>query len=152
MSTFTQATPALAGDRSGTVAPDATGGRARRRAMRVTTVITLVSLALLADLLLVRHTLGEEIWGPITAALAALTGLLSLAYLAVRGRNRAARVALYALFATVAFFGFGGYNDHRLALPEGTIDTRPRPPLAPLLFTGMGIAGAVVLRSGSKGD
>jgi len=52
----------------------------------------------------------------------------------------------------VAFFGFGGYNSHRLALPEGTVDSRTRPPLAPLIFTGMGIAGALSLRSGTKGN
>jgi hypothetical protein len=85
--------------------------------------------------------------------MAALTGGLSLAFQAIRGQSRAARFALYALFATVAFFGFGGYNDHRLPRPADIVtDQRERPPLAPLVFTGMGIAGAVVLRSGTKGN
>ncbi len=151
MSTFARATAALAGSRSTAAAPDETRDRARRRAMRVTAGITIVSLALLADLLLVGHTTGEEIWGPVTAALSFVVGGLSLAYLATSRRSRLARYALYAIFATVAFFGFGGYNDHRLPRPADTItDQRERPPLAPLAFTGLGIAGAVALRSGSK--
>ena len=69
----------------------------------------------------------------------------------MRGRSRAARIVLYALWVLVAFFGYGGYNDHRLPRPADTItDQRQRPPLAPLVFTGLGIAGAVALRSGSK--
>ena len=152
MATFTRATPAIAADRS-SLAGLAPRDRARRRAMRVTAAISIASLGLLVDLLLVGHTTGEEIWGPITAALAASTAGLSLVFLAVRGRNRAIRIGLIAFWLTVAFFGFGGYNDHRLARPADTVtDQRERPPLAPLVFTGMGIAGAVVLRSGTKGN
>ena len=125
-------------------------GSGRARAMRVTAVATVASLALLVDLLLVGHTSGEEIWGPITAALATAVGVLSYAYLARHARNRLGRLAIYALWATVAFFGFGGYNDHRLPVPSGTIEERSRPPLAPLVFTVIGITGAVVLRSGAK--
>jgi len=126
--------------------------RARGRAMWATTAITLFSAGLFVDLLLVGHTNGEEVWGPVTAALASMTGALSLAVLYVRGRRRAVRWALIATWLTVAFFGFGGYNSHRLPTPEGTVDLRARPPLAPLVFTGMGIAGVVVLRSGTKGN
>ena len=152
MSTLTRTTPAQAGDRSTIVDADESRDRSRRRALRVTAGITLASLALLADLLLVRHTTGGEIWGPITAALAVLTGALSLAFLSVRGHNRAIRIGLIALWLTIAFFGFGGYNDHRVAPRADAADQRPRPPLAPLVFTGMGLAGAVVLRSGTKGN
>ena len=154
MATFTRATTAQAGDRSTAAAPtrpEATRDRAHRRALSVTAAITLGSLVLLVDLLLVGHTTGEEIWGPVTAAIATAVGLLSLVFLASGSRNRAARIVLYMLWALVAFFGFGGYNDHRLPRPADTItDQRQRPPLAPLVFSGLGIAGAVVLRSGSK--
>lgn len=151
MSTLTQETIGVPVDVSSTATQVASRDRARRRALWVTAALTVFAIGLLADLLLVVHTNGEEIWGPITAALAAATGVLSLAILAIRGRNRAARYAVIALWLTVAFFGFGGYNSHRLPLPDGTVDSRPRPPLAPLVFTGIGIAGAVVLRSGTKG-
>lgn len=150
MSTLTQSTKGLPVARVIPAAPTATADRARRAAW-VTAGLTLLALGLLADLLLVAHTTGEEIWGPVTAGMAALAGVLSLAILVRRGRNRAARYAVIALWLTVAFFGFGGYNSHRLPAPEGTVDPRPRPPLAPLIFTGMGIAGAAVLRSGTKG-
>lgn len=153
MSTYRRLTDALAADRPITIVNEATRARSRRRALLVTGAITVASLALLVDLLLVGHTTGEQIWGPITAALATLTGVLSLAVLAIRGRSRAARWALIALWLTVAFFGFGGYNDHRLSASSDTAaDQRSAPPLAPLVFTGMGIAGAVVLRSGTKGN
>ena len=127
-------------------------GTSRRRALLVTTVLTLGCLGLLGDLLLVGHTRGEEIWGVVTALSGVLVGVLSLTFLISRSRNRAARIGLIALWLTIAFFGFGGYNSHRLPLPEGMSEERPRPPLAPLIFTGIGIAGALAVRSGSKGE
>jgi hypothetical protein len=119
----------------------------------VTVGIALGSFALFVDLLLAGHTVGEEIWGPVTAVAGTVVGLLSLAYLALGGRRPVARIALYTLWAMVAFFGFGGYNDHRIPRPSDTItDQRERPPLAPLAFTGLAIVGAVALRGGSKGE
>jgi len=147
--------PAVATTRIGGVPAraEATRARTRRRAIAFTAGIAILSVGLLVDLLLVGHTAGEEIWGPVTAAVTAGVGLLSLVFLAARGRSRMARMFLYALWVFVAFLGFGGYNDHRLPRPADTItDQRERPPLAPLVFTGLGIAGAVVLRSGSKGE
>ena len=149
MSSSTRAVPTTAG----TTAPstDRARSRARRRALIVTSGIAITAFALFVDLLLVGHTVGEEIWGPVTAMAGAAVGVLSLAYLAVGGRSRVARLALYALWGMVAFFGYGGYNDHRLPRPADTItDQRERPPLAPLAFTGLAVAGAVALRSGSK--
>jgi peptidoglycan/LPS O-acetylase OafA/YrhL len=127
-------------------------GTSRRRALLVISAVTLGCLGLLGDLLLVGHTRGEEIWGVATALIGALVGVLSLAFLIRRSRNRVARIGLVALWLTVAFFGFGGYNSHRLPLPDGMSEERPRPPLAPLIFTGFGIAGALAVRSGSKGE
>ena len=153
MSSLTQAAPATAGT---TLAPPRsveTRARARRRALMVTAGIAVGSFALFVDLLLVGHTVGEEIWGPVTAIAGTVVGFLGLAYLAKGGRSRVARMGLYALWGMVAFFGFGGYNDHRLPRPADTItDQRERPPLAPLAFTGLAIAGAFALRSGSKGE
>jgi len=150
MSSSTRAAPAAVGTR----APSRSGetrARTRRRALIVMAGITVGSLALLVDLLLAGHTVGEEIWGPVTALAGTVVGLLSLAYLAMGGRSRVARIVLYTLWAMVAFFGIGGYNDHRLPRPADTItDQRERPPLAPLAFTGIAIVGAVALRSGSK--
>ena len=127
-------------------------GTSRRRALLVISAVTLGCLGLMGDLLLVGHTRGGEIWGVATAVFGALVGVLSLAFLIRRSRNRVARIGLVALWLTVAFFGFGGYNSHRLPLPDGMSEERPRPPLAPLIFTGIGIAGALAVRSGSKGE
>ncbi len=150
MSSTTRTVPAAMGVT--VTRSDAVRAHARRRAQMVTAGITLGSFALFVDLLLAGHTMGEEIWGPVTALAGAVVGLLSLAYLAMRGRSRIARIGLYSLWVLVAFFGFGGYNDHRLPRPVDTItDQRERPPLAPLAFTGLAIAGVVALRSGSKG-
>lgn len=124
--------------------------RAHARAIKATFVVAAFCAGLLVDLLLAGHTSGEEIWGPITAASGTLVGVLSLVYLVHGGRNRVARLALYGLWGMVAFFGFGGYNDHRLPVPPDVVDSRPRPPLAPLVFTGLGLAGAYVLRYDAK--
>ena len=95
---------------------------------------------------------AAAIWGVVTALSGVLIGVLSLAFLIRRGRNEVARIGLVALWLTVAFFGFGGYHSHRLPLPEGMSEQRPRPPLAPLIFAGFGIAGALAVRSGLKGE
>lgn len=126
---------------------------ASKRAVIVTAAITLGSLFVLIDLVLIGHTTGEKIWGPVLAAGSTLVGLSSLAYLATAGRNRVARVVLILLWATVAFFGYGGYQDHRLAGRsdvDGATDQRTPPPLAPLVFTGFGLAGGAALYIGSK--
>jgi hypothetical protein len=151
MSSSTRAAPATAGTPRTPAIADATRDRGRPRALIVTAGVAVGSLALFVDLLLAGHTTGEEIWGPVSAAIAAGVGLLSLAFLALRGRSRVPRILLYCLWVLVAFLGFGGYNDHRLPRPVDTItDQRERPPLAPLAFTGLAIAGAVALRSGSN--
>lgn len=152
MSSTTRAAPATAGANLSPASSIERPPRTRRRALIVTASVTVAAFALFLDLLLVGHTVGEEIWGPITAFTATVVGLVTLAYLAVGGRSRFARVLLYALWAMVAFFGIGGFNDHRLPRSADTIsDQRERPPLAPLTFTGIAIVGAVGLRRGSKG-
>ena len=127
-------------------------GTSRRRALLVTSVVTLGCVGLLGDLLVVGHTRGEEIWGVLTALSGVVVGVLSFAFLMRRSRSRLARIGLIALWLTVAFFGFGGYNSHRLPVPEGMSEERPRPPIAPLIFTGFGVAGALAVRAGTKGE
>ncbi len=125
--------------------------RRRRRAIIATAAFGVASVALLVDLLVVGHTNGEQIWGPVTAAVASAVAAMSLVVLSTRGRSRVVRILLIGLWLLVAFFGYGGYNDHRAAIGPGSVDPRPRPPLAPLVFTGLGLAGAYSLRYGTKG-
>ncbi len=151
MSTSIRSGPVPAGIDPAAVRAGATGDRRRRLAMRATAAITAGCLVVLAMMLANRHTTGEEIWGVLVAVSGAIVGGLSLAYLATSRRSRAARFGLIALWATVAFFGYGGYNDHRLPRPADTMsDQRDRPPLAPLIFTAWGIAGAVALQIGPR--
>lgn len=131
----------------------ATFNRARNQARWITAVLAAGALALAGDLLLVGHTEGKELLGLVTAASAVVVGLLSLAGLAGRSRPRAARIVLpvlYALWAGVAVLGLIGFSSHRAPITAESVDQRPRPPLAPLVFTGLGIAGAATLRYGSK--
>ncbi|HEY3336288.1 MAG TPA: hypothetical protein VGK16_13735 [Candidatus Limnocylindrales bacterium] len=148
----TRAVPVSAGPASTSPEVADSRPRGRRRFLFTTAGVSIASLGLLVDLLLAGHTVGEELWGPATAATATVVGVLSLAFLVVRSRSRAARLLLYGLWAMVAFFGVGGFNDHRLPRPADTVtDQRQRPPLAPLAFTGLAIVGAIALRNGSKG-
>jgi peptidoglycan/LPS O-acetylase OafA/YrhL len=124
--------------------------RARRRATWFTALITVISVWEAADLLMMGHTKGWAIFGPVTAALAAVAGVVSLAYLTMRARRRVATIGLVALWLFVALAGYEGFSAHRHAITLGA-DTQP-PAVAPLLFTALGIAGATVLRYGTKGQ
>src|SRR5262245_36247585 len=124
--------------------------RARRRAIWFTAVLTLIGVWETADLLMMGHTTGWAIFGPVTAALAAIAGGVSLAYLATRRRRRIATIGLIALWLFVALAGYEGFSAHRHAVALGFTDTQA-PAVAPLLFTVVGIAGATILRYGTKG-
>jgi hypothetical protein len=130
----------MSGDRS----------RHRRRALIVTAILAIASVGMLADLVLVGHTDGERMWGPIVAALSALVAVAALVSIAIGSRGRFTRLVLYALFVLVAVAGVAGFNDHRRAGAGEAVGSRGAPPLAPLVFTGFGIAGALALRFGSK--
>jgi hypothetical protein len=107
----------------------------------VTIAATAASAVLLA-VLLVDHTAGGELEGVIVAAIATATGLLAL--WSVR-RGGARRRLVIVLWLVVAAGGGIGYADHQAQPHPGrpVLDDRPRPPLAPLVFTVIGLAGAV---------
>ena len=111
--------------------------------------------------LLGTHTTGGEIDGVIVAAAGVAAAVLSLAFLAahrrrtVAGASRrrtVARGALLLLWLLLIGGGIGGYLDHsRVPAPGHPFsDPRPRPPLAPLVLSGLGIAGAAALVAGSR--
>ena len=119
----------------------------RRRAIWFTAAILLAAVWEFADLLMMGHTKGWAVFGPITAGLAVLAGGASLAYIAARGRSRPAKVGLVALWAFVVLAGYEGFSAHQHATTSGA----QAPAVAPLLFTVLGIAGIAVLRYGTKG-
>jgi hypothetical protein len=122
----------------------------RRLPLIVTAAVTAGCLAVLALLLSIGHTTGGEIDGPTVAGLGLLTGVLSLGFLAVPGRHRIALGVLVVLWISVALGGIGGYADHAIAVTSASADQRARLPLAPLIFTVFGIAGAATLIVGGR--
>jgi len=109
-------------------------------------IIELVSLAW-------RHTVGPELYGVLVAAVAVGAAVLGL--VALRSSRRRGRLAILALvvWAVVAIGGIGGVAAHMIGPSgHGPADPRPRPPLAPLAFTAMGVAGALTVVLGYRGS
>lgn len=106
-------------------------------------VLTLASAGLLA-VLAANHTIGGEIDGVFVAGIAVATGIAGVISLA-RGGTR--RRWVIAAWLVVAAGGVMGYIDHDAPPHSGrpVLDDRHRPPMAPLVFTVIGIAGAATL-------
>jgi hypothetical protein len=117
----------------------------QRVSLAMTTVVTLGCRAVLLLLLSVNHTAGGEVDGPEVALFGIIVGILSLISLAVVGRHRFVLAALLVLWVLLAIGGVDGYMEHSKALTNASPDQRPRPPLAPLVFTAFGIAGGAAL-------
>ena len=131
---------------------DALRARARRAVLFVTTAVVLaLSVAEFVNLS-GRHTVGPETYGLLVAGLAAAAGILSLALTLSSQRRRIATVAVLVLWAIVALGGLAGTYYHLVGVaPEyGPVDPRPRPPLAPLMFTVLGAVGGAALVLGQR--
>ena len=145
MSTNTRTTPATLVERP--MASSGTRDRTRRRvALFVTFVITVWSLVELVDLG-VKHTIGPEIYGVVTAALAIGAGVASGLLLRSSRPHTILTFALLALWALIAIAGITGTVAHIVGpVPgHGPVDLRPRPVAAPLIFTLFGLVGAGAL-------
>lgn len=116
----------------------------------LTAFLSVGCLIVLLLLLSVRHSTGGEIDGIAVAALGVGTGVFSLVLLSLPGRHRIALGILVALWVGVALGGISGYSNHAKAISSTSADQRARPPLAPLIFTGFGIAGAAALVVGGR--
>ena len=129
-----------------------TGRLTRQRVpLAMTTVVTLGCLAVLVLLLSVNHTAGGEVDGPEVALFGIIVGILSLVSLAVPGRHRSVLAALLVLWTFLAISGVAGYTEHSKAVTPASADQRPRPPLAPLVFTAFGIVGGGALIMAYRG-
>jgi hypothetical protein len=122
----------------------------QRVALAMTAMVTLGCLAVLILLLSVDHTVGGEVDGPEVAIFGIVVGILSLILLAAPGRHRFMLGALLVLWTLLAIGGIDGYEQHSKAVTAATVDQRPRPPLAPLVFTAFGIVGASALIVSSR--
>jgi hypothetical protein len=110
-----------------------------------------------------RHTVGAESYALLVAAVAVAAGILSLGLIMWPQRRVVAAAAAVVLWAIVALGGLVGTYYHVVGVaPEyGPVDPRPRPVVAPLVFTLLGTVGggAVILgrreatrRSTSQGE
>lgn len=94
-----------------------------------------------------RHTVGAETYGLLVAGLAVAAGILSLGLTLSPQKRGIFIAAVLVLWAIVALGGIAGTYYHIVGVaPEySPIDPRPRPVLAPLVFTLYGIVGGSAL-------
>jgi hypothetical protein len=94
-----------------------------------------------------RHTVGAESYGLLVAGAAVVAGILSLGLVLSPQRRPIATAAVIVLWAIVALGGVAGtyYHVVGVASEYGPIDPRPRPIVAPLVFTVLGTVGGSAL-------
>lgn len=94
-----------------------------------------------------RHMVGAESYGLLVAGIAVAAGIVSLGLVLSPQRRRITTAAVLVLWAIVALGGVAGTYYHLVGVaPEyGPVDPRPRPVVAPLVFTALGIVGGTAL-------
>ena len=133
---------------------DAGASSARVKRFAVFTTIGVVLALSVAELvnLLGRHTIGPEWYALLIAGLSVTAGILSLALVLSPRPNRIALAIVMVLWALVALGGIVGTYYHAVGVaPEyGPVDPRPRPALAPLIFTVFGALGGAAVLIGQR--
>jgi len=127
------------------------GGRTRRICMFATVVIIGWSLIEVASLA-VRHTNGAEIYGVLVALLAFANGVASFALLRSAHPPIWATAAVLLVWGVIGLGGIAGVVAHLIGpvAGHGPIDPRPRPILAPLIFTTFALVGGAALFIGRR--
>jgi len=139
----------------GTPGPAASSEARDRLMTRVCFVITL-AVAVWSALELVnlagRHTTGAELYGVLTAGLATFAGAASGVLLRSPQGRGLFTVIVLVIWAVIALAGIAGVAAHLIGpVPgHGPIDIRPRPVLAPLVFTLLGSTGGAALYVGRR--
>lgn len=102
--------------------------------------------------LAVTHNAGPELYGVLTAALASAAGIANIALLRASRGQVLATAAVLVLWAVVAFGGLAGTVAHVVGpvAGHGPIDLRPRPVVAPLVFSVLGLVGGAALFLGQR--
>ncbi len=126
------------------------GIEVRRFAALVVTVLVLGFCATYLIRLAPTHTVGAEIYGVLVAGVATATALASLAILATGQRSSLATALVLGLWLVIAVAGVAGVAAHVIGpvAGHGPVDDRARPVAAPLIFTVLGVIGAVALYVG----
>jgi hypothetical protein len=98
------------------------------------------------------HTTGPELYGVLTAALAAGAAGSNLVILRSSRPQFLLSAGLVGIWALVALGGLGGTIAHIVGpvAGHGPVDLRPRPIAAPLVFTLLGSVGAAALLLGQR--
>lgn len=102
--------------------------------------------------LAVTHNAGPELYGVLAAALASAAGIANIALLRASRAQVLATAAVLVLWAVVAFGGLAGTVAHVVGpvAGHGPIDPRPRPVVAPLVFSVLGLVGGAALFLGQR--
>lgn len=98
------------------------------------------------------HTAGPEIYGVLTAVLAAGAAGSNLVVLRSPRPQLLLAAVLVSLWVLIALAGIGGTIAHVVGpvAGHGPIDLRPRPIAAPLVFTLLGSVGGAALVLGQR--
>lgn len=98
------------------------------------------------------HTTGPELYGVVTAALAVGAAGANLALLRSPRPQVLLSAALLVIWVVIAVAGVAGTVAHVVGpVPgHGPIDLRPRPVVAPLIFTLLGLVGGAALLFGQR--
>jgi peptidoglycan/LPS O-acetylase OafA/YrhL len=133
------------------VATATTGGRTRRICMYATVVVLLWSLVEVFSLA-VRHTNGAEIYGVMVAVLAFANGVASFALIRSARSPIWATAAVLIVWAVIALGGIAGVVAHIVGplAGHGPVDLRPRPLVAPLIFTTLALVGGAAVFIGQR--
>jgi len=122
-----------------------------QRWLLVSVVALLYGLVETVSLAVVHHD-GAELYGVLTAAIAAGAGALNVALLRTPRVRLVVTGAVVVLWVAVALGGIAGVAAHVIGpvAGHGPIDPRPRPIAAPLVFTALGAVGAAALVLGQR--
>ena len=119
---------------------------ARRRPLLMSAAVLAWSTRYAVSLALV-HTTGAELYGVLTAVIAVCAAVGNLVVVRSSRTNAVVIAALLVVWGLVALAGLGGAIAHVVGpvAGHGPLDPRPRPVLAPLVFTVLGFVGALAL-------
>jgi hypothetical protein len=131
----------------------ATGGTTRRICVYATVVVGGWSLLEVASLAF-RHTNGAEIYGVLVAAVAFANAVASLALLRSAHPPTWATAVVLVVWAVIGLGGIAGVVAHIVGpvAGHGPVDLRPRPTLAPLIFTMFALVGGAAVVIGRRAN
>jgi hypothetical protein len=121
------------------------------RSQLMSVVVLGWSIDYTVTLAVVHHT-GPELYGVLTAAISTGAAIANLALLRAPRVRLIVTAGVLLLWTVVALGGIAGTIAHAVGpVPgHGPVDLRPRPIVAPLVFTLLGIVGAAALTLGQR--